>query len=317
MSTITAFAELFEGRFDAYGTEDGGAERVPDGDEGEYIARILRHLNGTAPIGTYLLDGQGDTVKCRWGCVDFDEGEAASWAYALNLQTILAEFDVDAWVERSRSKGYHVWIFLTAWTPARLVREALLAACQMVGSPIKEVNPKQIELEYDDELDRERLGNYVRLPYPGAMAADGEALRLDARRVVVDDDGVPYTLEEFVIGASESRTPPEKLEALAALYAPPVRIQPVAPIVPSDGSRPAVRRLSGLAFTIYEQGPYQGGDRSDTLFKLARLMREEGELTHGEALDLLRDADSRWGKFVARGASGERSLRQLLDKAWA
>jgi hypothetical protein len=318
------FAELFQGNAAAVGTEDGGCWRFgqrPDGSwgNGSWRLSIDQHLTGEdEPVGVYpmcLMTVDSDSLPMydgwvvHWGCIDFDEGEEASWIHAGNVHRMLAVYNVTSWIERSRSKGYHVWVFAQEWVPAQLMREALLAACQTVGAPTREINPKQTELAEG------QLGNYVRLPYPGWL---GDSIVDDAqgRRVMVasyDRIGC-YSLDEFVSEALAKRTDVEALERLAALYKPPVK-----PIAHRDWSTtydgPAADRLIGKARIIWEHGPLEGSDRSDTLWKLARYLREDGRHTQAEAFELLVDADARWGKFAHRPDRDKR-LWDIIDGAW-
>ena len=134
------FANLFEGRTDTYGAEEGRAELAVGV---EYIDRIDEHLNGERPVGIYpLMYIEPDGWCVRWGCVDFDEGDEASWVHACNLHAVLSELSVTAYVERSRSKGYHVWVFSSDLVPAHVMRRALLGATQIAQAPLKEINPK-------------------------------------------------------------------------------------------------------------------------------------------------------------------------------
>lgn len=169
------FMSLFEGRPDAVGTEEGGALRRPaDAMPWWWSAQISKHLDGTAPCGVYpLVPDVAPQVTpmwlVKWGCIDFDEGDTESWTHAWNVHEVLHQLGVASWVEKSRSKGYHVWVFLQDWMEARLVREALLGACQVVDAPTKEINPKSVGFD-----DPATLGNYVRLCYPGGLS---DALR--------------------------------------------------------------------------------------------------------------------------------------------
>lgn len=304
IDTVGIFARLFEGRKDAYGTEEGGCEKVTELPKGaitypeytEYLNRIDLHLCTGPCMGVYpLVDG-----FVKWGCVDFDEGEDESYIHAQNLVTALAQFGIVGWIERSRSKGYHVWIFCNYWYDAQLVREALLAACQVVDAPIKEINPKQVTLAEG------QVGNYVRLPYPGNGTPG---------RQVVLYDGEILDVDNFVLLADRSTVVSQDLERLAELYVPPAPPTPPKHVW-VDTARPPTDRIDGLAYTIWRDGPLDGSDRSDTLWKLACLLRESGEVTFNETLDLILDADRRWGKFWERGPSGEQTLTRMVSKAW-
>ncbi len=300
---VEQFARLFAGRTDAVGTDQGGMlPATPESWEGLWEL----HLNGNSPIGTYpLLDD--NTVT--WGCIDFDEGEDASWAHAVNVTTVLSTFDVKGWIERSRSKGYHVWVFPEYPNAAEVMREALLAACQLVDAPTTEINPKQVDVT---KLGKGK-GNYLRLPYAHARAS--------GRQEMVDPIGPAsstLTLSWFLERALSELTPWHNLYRLSELYSPPVIARPQ--VEPSKLDGDPVKRMGGLAYTIWKDGPLPDRttghmDRSGGLFKLAVELRKDGQHTYGEALQLVSDADYRWGKYMDRdGHDGQ--IVQLLGKIW-
>lgn len=300
MDLAAHFASLFRGRTDAYGTEEGGCLRVSD--QVRWTQVVETHLHGDTPVGVYpLMDD--DTVW--WGCVDFDEGDEESWVHSQNLLNVLATLGVVAWVERSRSKGYHVWVFAQEAVPAALMRTALTAACQIAQAPTREVNPKQTSRA---NLQK-GYGNYVRLPYPKGH---------DWRRVMVDTEGEPISLEEFVSHADPMRTKTDTLKYLAELYeAPAPKPIPILPFEYTPDSEDLTRRMDGLTFTIFKDGPFsehgEKGDRSGTLWKLAKRLYEHGYAAES-ALTLVRDADERWGKFIARG--DDYRLEDMIHKVY-
>lgn len=161
MDLVHRFAVLFAGRTDAHGTDSGGCVRgAVTG------ATYHAHLVGEEAIGIYpLVDGH-----VVWGCTDIDLGFERSLPMARNLRRALALLGITSWIERSRSKGWHVFVFAAGWLPAEHMRNALLFAHGVAGVPAKEVNPKQI--------NGVELGNYLRLPYPGAWS---EKQELDPR----------------------------------------------------------------------------------------------------------------------------------------
>jgi len=317
-SLIECWWELFDGNRMAIGTEEGGCERMAVAED--WVMWTEGHLRGVnPPVGVYpmVLRHKGVAKpahtewhpewRVKWGCVDFDEGDKESWVHAKNTYLALTTFGITGWIERSRSKGYHVWVFSDEWVDAPIMRYALLAACQLVDAPTKEINPKQTHLLPD------QLGNYVRLPYPGGLQQPRPA-----RRVVVPADGVvAYSLSEFVGRAYKSRTSTEPLRTLAERY-----VEPERPMVrrdwsthPSEMRGDAIDRLMGKALVIFEQGPLEGSGRGHTLYKLACYLKEDGRHTVEEAVELVRDADSRWGKFYAR-PDGDKRIMELIEKAW-
>lgn len=315
---VKGFTDLFQGNRRAVGTEQGKCHwLLAEEDWDLFLEAHLRakrligdeHLG--EPIGVYPMHHRqkmyADWWEVHWGCIDFDTGEDESWAHAQNLRRVLEAFDIYSWVERSRSKGFHVWVFLDDWVSAEVVRHALLAACQIVDAPTKEINPKQTALVEG------QVGNYVRLPYPGHLGDNGRNVSV-THRVMLDPDKKWFSLPQFVERALHYRVAPVLLDPLEKLYLEPVRPIPRRDwTVPLEGE--AVDRLRGKTRTIWENGPLEGSDRSDTLWKLARYLHEDGRHTRAEALELLRDADSRWGKFAGRADCDVR-LNSLLDRAW-
>lgn len=300
-----AFGDLFVGRDDVYGSEHGSCiEGLPIYDN---------HLHGDGPIGIYpLVETRPGTTNdgvwyVHWGCVDFDEGEDDSWVYAQNLRLVLETFGVTGWVERSRSKGYHVWVFLETWMPAEVVREALLAATQIAGAPTKEINPKQTWLA----PEKKGYGNYVRLPYPKDRNWE--------RRCMIRPNGALVTLKDFVADARANRAGIAELEHLQQLYVPPTKSKPPLVVNPVDLTGDVMKRLDGLSFTILTKGPKERldgspGDRSEALFAMANSMLRGGTVSREEAWELMIQGDLAWGKFLARGDEAE--LLRTFEKVW-
>lgn len=147
---VEKFAELFTGRTDAYGTDTGGACWSP-----VTLKTYERHLDGVEPIGIYPVVSN----MVRWGCCDIDTGE---WSEAFMLATALKGMRLNPWVERSRSKGWHIWVFVPDWVSAADMRRCLKVAYKAIDLPAREANPKS------EMLRPNQLGNYVRLPFKAA-----------------------------------------------------------------------------------------------------------------------------------------------------
>lgn len=293
---LGSFIDLFGGRDDAYGSDFGSCVREP-----VTPTVWLDHIGGQRPIGIYPLKFHPAGWVCRWGMVDIDVND---YTLANNLRLALNGMGMVGWVEQSRSKGWHVWLFSYGWVPAKLMREALLAACQVISYEPKEVNPKS-----DGEgQGPEFMSNYCRLPYPGHGAL--------GRQVVVDLKGDPYTMKAFLQLARDParRATLERLQEAAALYVPAPPKAAVAIEQYSGEMEDLRKRLSGIANTIFLQGPLEGSDRSSTLVKLVHKIRESG-LTAGEALVLLRDADRRFGKYYLR-SDAERQYAYIIQSVY-
>lgn len=303
-TSVELFAALFEGNRHRYGTEQGGSiELDADWDD---IAEL--HLKGKIdPIGVYPIDPE--TGECKWGCIDFDEGEEISLIHAKNVATMLDLEGVTAWTERSRSKGYHVWVFAKEWMPAEVMRYALLYACDFMGAPMKEINPKQTVLN-DGEV-----GNYVRLPYPAAFGQETEYVR----RQMVNGVGALIALANFTRSAWENRTPVETLAKLANRWVPPPRprLRAIAPleIVEEEPDADLLLLLPREAQRLFLDGS-RFEDRSAALCYLAGLIvRRNPNIGEDDTRQLLAYADARWGKYSDRTDRDVR-LDEIVQRAY-
>lgn len=321
MDTVRKFSSLFQGRTDFVGAEEGGCVRIhgpsnPD----DFHWMYQGHLTGSRPpIGIYPVvrrerlapDGAGRIFEfaVKFGAVDIDFEDLP---LAKNVWHALQALSISAWVERSRSKGYHVWIFADDWVPAVLVRSTLQVACDVAGYSPKEIFPKQTELTDGSP------GNYIRLPYPGALLREvSEA----SRRVVLQMDRPSqplFDLEDWVESAWNTRVSRDRLEQAAVLAAPPKpkhRPPLVRPGTPAEEPDKAlVATMGGLSYTIWANGPLDGQDRSGTLFKLTHSLKKDG-FTADQTFSLVRNADARWGKFFDR-ADGDDRLWEIVERVY-
>ena len=291
------FMTLFRGRGDAHGSWTGGCIRKPLTKES-----FWRHLHGVELIGVYPVVPMPDGERCVWGCSDIDVDDIEA---ALNLQLAFNMKQIPAWIEKTR-KGYHIWVFTTKTVSSVTMRRAFLAAHQVINYPPTEVNPKQESL-------RGGYGNYVRLPYPSALNFDEE--RVETKfRYMLDAENKPLTLAQFVPLALEARATPEQLEAIAALYKPPVINHIVADHTETADVQELVNRLGKLATVIWRDGPKQGGDRSLTLYRFTALVKDEG-FTPEECYKLVKSADLRWGKFYKR-SDPDKDINKMINNLY-
>lgn len=194
LRTVERFADLFAGRPEAFGHEAGRCVH-----RAASLAAWVGHLYGKHPIGTYPVLANN---TCWWSCVDIDQDLPQA---AREVAEVYAHFGIKAWTERSRSKGWHVWVLHREPVDCSLARAAGRAAVHLVDlPPSTEVNPKQ------DQLPPGKLGNYVRLPYAWVDRDRG------AHRKVIDE-GEVLSLDDFLREASARRTCAASFEPLAAL----------------------------------------------------------------------------------------------------
>lgn len=296
METTQGFITLFRGRGDCYGSEAGGCVRLPL-DKDAFIA----HLEGRTPIGVYpSVPKQGEEPFCVWGCSDID---IESIADARLIQRTLEAAGVVAWVERSRSKGYHVWVFADKPVTSKVMRNALLMAHKVADYPAREVNPKQVD------VSATKVGNYVRLPYVGGLVATPE------RRVILDDSDNPVPLDIFVHDALLKRTSSTRLEEIASMWVEPKVTKVILDIEGSEDLDSSLRMASPLARIIWRDGPLEGQDRSTALTRLAHVC-SRSDVTPSMARVIVASADQRWGKYHLRGEAGQTELDKIIQRAY-
>jgi hypothetical protein len=168
---LALFRACFSGVTRVYGTYDPRTGRswqvkqpVTDG--------VLRdHIEGCRPYGVYLL--VGDYIRAL--AVDFDAEDLGPPIEFINAA---GHYRITAYLERSKAKGYHAWIFFNAGgvlaRQARLVARHVLAE---IGHPHTEVFPKQDKL-----IPPDFYGNFINAPLFGRLLPAGRSAFLDPRR---------------------------------------------------------------------------------------------------------------------------------------
>ena len=109
----------------------------------------------------------GDRTRAVVADFDVDDMEQP-----MEFLTSAGRYGLAAYIERSKSKGYHVWMFLeeagVSAAKARLVVRHIL---EEIGQPNTEVFPKH------DRLDtRTMYGNYIYAPLFGALVPQGRTV---------------------------------------------------------------------------------------------------------------------------------------------
>jgi hypothetical protein len=270
LRTLLQFSSLFAGRRDAYflSKEKGGSAVW----EPVSLQLFRRHLMGEVEIGTYPVL---DNSLCKWGCIDVDnENESDAWEQATDLWAVWRYWDVPSWIERSRSKGYHVWVFPDEWLPSSVMRNAGLYINSIAGEPSKEVNPK------NDSPWRLRTGlvNTVRTPYSGSAN--------EGRMIVVnpEDKEDSYSLRYFTERASSQRTPVRKLYALATQQQKAQRRKAyVSPWQDGTATRSYSETQQDAARILTGSRSVGPGERDQQFWTMANLLHRSGE-EYGSAL---------------------------------
>lgn len=126
---------------------------------------IVRHLKGNTTLGIYQLDEENNV---KWMCFDVDvqqdykDDVARVQSYVLQLGVFLRDVlgPNTFLVEKSGSKGYHIWVFFAEPVQARLAHSFgkwVDRNCPPPDGVNLELFPKQVSIN-------KRFGNLVKLP---------------------------------------------------------------------------------------------------------------------------------------------------------
>lgn len=152
------------------------------------------HLNGKTGLGLAPIN---DLNGCKWGVIDIDcHGEQKE----IDLQELYAAVEEAGYplmVCRSKSGGAHLYLFMQEMVDAKSMRANLRLMANRLNHPGVEVFPKQ------DNLDGDKLGNWINLPY------------FDAKETVrYCFAGKPMNLTYFLETAEAMRVAPGALEGI-------------------------------------------------------------------------------------------------------
>ena len=204
---IRLFRRFFDGLLNVYGTYDPVTGRVHQVKQMVTDQVVLRHLQGRQPYGAYLLVQD----RTRAVVVDFDTPDLMP---PLDFVTAARGYGLPAYIERSKSKGYHVWMFLDesgipAWKARCVVRHIL----QEIDQLDVEIFPKQDALNTNLSY-----GNFINLPLWGLGVRHGRTVFLrpdDPSRAhpnqwefLARAERVPDSLLDDIIEVNEIRQPP-------------------------------------------------------------------------------------------------------------
>lgn len=165
---IDLFRSFFMGLPHFYGTYDPDSGRTWQEKKPVTEEVILNHLKGRRPYGVYLL--MKDTIRAM--VADFDHHDPKK---PLEFIQTARHFQLPAYLETSKSKGFHVWVFFqksgVKAFKARLVAAAIL---DQIDSRTTEIFPKQ------DLLDsRAVFGNFIYAPLFGRLVPEGKTVFVD------------------------------------------------------------------------------------------------------------------------------------------
>jgi hypothetical protein len=200
MSSTQNILAAFEGSKVAHGTTNVG--RIGRNGKADADSRIVResltlqkiqdHLDGTRGVGAIPINKDN---QCQWGALDID-------VYDLDhptLQQKIQKLKLPLVHCRSKSGGAHLFLFLTHYEQASIVREYLEEMAVAIGHSGCEIFPKQDKIL----SDRGDVGNFINLPYFNAKLT---------QRYCFNKKGEAMDLEEFVAFIEKSQVSIDKLE---------------------------------------------------------------------------------------------------------
>jgi len=165
---IKIFKGFFTGLTDVYGTYDSVSGRTSQVKEPVTDSVFLAHLMGIQPYGVYLL------VKDRTCAiaVDFDMENRMT---PMEFTSQARHYGITSYIERSKSKGYHVWIFFSrGGVLAHKARMVVRHILDEIDAPDTEIFPKQ------DRLNKNvRYGNFINAPLFGKLVPKGRTVFVD------------------------------------------------------------------------------------------------------------------------------------------
>jgi len=162
---LKIYQNLFTGLTNVYGTYDPTTGRASQVKAPVIEQVLLDHLTGKKPYGVYLLVKD----RTRAIAVDFDTQNKMPPIEFVNR---CKHYKLSAYIEPSKSKGYHVWIFFNEKgvlaAKARLIVRHIL---DEIEQPDTEVFPKQ-----DALTANVRYGNFINAPLFKPLVKKGKTL---------------------------------------------------------------------------------------------------------------------------------------------
>lgn len=146
-NTIEAFASLFRGRTDTWGSMKGLCNKEPI-----TLNNYERHLKGEVSLGIYPLRDDG---TCYFFAVDIDE---RNFDKPKAIRQELAKYSIPGYIAASKSKGYHIYCFALERFVAKDIRKILHLILDKLNIKA-ELFPKQ-----DTVSPTTPFGNYINLP---------------------------------------------------------------------------------------------------------------------------------------------------------
>ena len=165
---IALFRSFFSGLPHAYGVRDPKSDRQFQVKRPVTDHVLFEHLKGRYHYGVYLLKGG----RTKAVVADFDDPDPLP---VIEFFNVAHHYGLSACIERSKSKGFHAWIFFeTATVAAHKARLVVKHMLEEIENPDVEVFPKH------DHLDvKIASGNYILTPLFGERVSMGKTVFID------------------------------------------------------------------------------------------------------------------------------------------
>ncbi|MBA4369629.1 MAG: hypothetical protein C0403_18550 [Desulfobacterium sp.] len=165
---IALFKRYFSGLPNVFGSYDPDTGRSWQEKRSVNSETILTHLKGKKHYGVYLL--VNDITKAI--ATDFDSHDRSK---PLEFIRAAHHYRLPAYIEISKSKGFHVWIFFNEHgvkaDKARLVTKAIL----------KDIDSEQTEIfpKHDCLNSQVFFGNFIYTPLFGRLVPEGKTVFIE------------------------------------------------------------------------------------------------------------------------------------------
>ncbi len=194
---VEIFRACFTGLPNVYGTYDPRTDQVHQVKQPVTYEVMLHHLQGRRSYGVYLLVGD----QTRAVAADFDEEDTFP---PLEFVRQAGQYGIKAYIERSKRKGWHAWIFTelpgVPAVKARLVAKTIL---DDIGTPSTEIFPKQDRLNSGASY-----GNFINAPLFGRLVPKGRTI------FVSPEDGFRPYPDQWEFLESVQRVPESLLDEI-------------------------------------------------------------------------------------------------------
>ncbi len=164
--------------------------------QGEVTLELwMKHLRGEQGLGIVPIRDDG---TCVFGAIDIDK-------YDLDFAAVeesIAKIGLPTVLCKTKSGGLHVYAFTSEPVAASLMKSRLSEWATAIGFGSSEIFPKQ-----DNLLSAADVGNWINMPYFGALADGGSA-----RYAIYKN--TPQSLDEFLDRAEAWRVTEAQLEQL-------------------------------------------------------------------------------------------------------